>query len=350
MQERLGSTFLLVTPGKNELWVADAEIAQIVLQRRKDFVQLDISKRMSYSCVWTSQLMALTGILGLFGPNIITVNATIESEIKGLLFQADGDDWQRQRRIIAPVLNEGISGHVWRESSGQAQEMLERFTEAKHGGPELKSEGHCRGETDATLEGLRTIAINVLLSAGYGVSRPWKLGTEDTSPGHNLTYIEAISIVVHNYLVAALIPARLLCLPVMPAFLRKLGAAVLEFPVRTMEMVEKERKSTGPLENNMMSVLVKASDEEKKAARKDAKSGVHLSEDEITGNLYQFTIAGFDTTANTMAYAMTNLAIYPEWQDWIIEEIDQVSNLNEDLDYERTFPALKRCLALMVSS
>ena len=88
----------------------------------------------------------------------------------------------------------------------------------------------------------------------------------------------------------------------------------------------------------------------KNATRNDAKSRLHISEDEITGNLYQSTIAGFDTTANTMANAITILAIYPEYQVWIIEEIDHVSKLNGDLDYERTFPAMKRCIALMVSS
>ena len=227
--------------------------------------------------------------------------------------------------------------------------MLEWFTKAKEGVPELKGETDCPGEIDATIKGLRSIAINVLLSAGYGVSQSWRHSTEEGSPGCNLTYIEAISIVVYNYLVAAVIPARFLCLPVMPTSLRKLGAAVYEFPARTKEMVEKERNSTSSLQNNMLSVIVKASDNEKNAVRKDVKSKLHLSEDEITGNLYQFTIAGFDTTANAMAYAVTILAIYPGWQDWIIEEIDQVSNLNGDLDYERTFPALKRCLALMVS-
>lgn len=228
--------------------------------------------------------------------------------------------------------------------------MLESFTAVKPGGPDLTSDGRRLGETDATIEGLRSIAINVLMSAGYGVSQSWKHGTGEAPPSHTLTFIETLSVVIHNYLVAALIPARLLCLPVMPTSLRKLGGAVTDFPARTKEMVENERMSTSSLRNNMMSALVKATDDEKNAARKDAKSRLHLSEDEITGNLYLFTIAGFDTTANTMAYAITILAIHTEWQDWIIEEIDQVSNVNGNLDYERTFPALKRCLALMVSS
>lgn len=227
--------------------------------------------------------------------------------------------------------------------------MLDWFTGAEQGGSDSTSDGRCRGETEATIEGLRIIAINVLMSAGYGVSQSWKHGSGEPPQGHKLTYIETVSVVVHNYLVAALVPARFLCLPVMPTSFRKLGAAVFDFPARTKEMVDKERKSTGSLRNNMMSALVKASNDEKNPARKDVKLRLHISEDEMIGNLYQFTIAGFDTTANTMAYAVTILAIHIEWQDWIIEEIDQVANLHGDLDYGRTFPALKRCLALMVS-
>lgn len=227
--------------------------------------------------------------------------------------------------------------------------MLDWFTGAEQGGSDTTNDRRCRGETDATIEGLRFIAINVLMSAGYGVSQPWKHGSGQTQQGHKLTYIETVSVVVHNYLVASLVPARLLRLPVMPTSLRKLGAAVFEFPARTKEMVDKERKSTGSFRNNMMSALVKASDDENDPARKHAKLRLHISEDEMIGNLYQFTIAGFDTTANTMAYAVTILAIHLEWQDWIIEEIDQVASLHADLDYGRTFPALKRCLALMVS-
>jgi len=74
-----------------------------------------------------------------------------------------------------------------------------------------------------------------------------------------------------------------------------------------------------------------------------------LSDDEIVGNLYQFTLAGFDTTANTLAYAVTTLAIVPKWQDWIIEEIDEVQKSIGDAQsgYTEVFPRLQRCLALM---
>ncbi len=49
--------FLLVTPGKNELWVEDAELGSMILSRRKDFIQFDIASL----------------VMGIFGPNVITV-------------------------------------------------------------------------------------------------------------------------------------------------------------------------------------------------------------------------------------------------------------------------------------
>ena len=61
-----------------------------------------------------------------------------------------------------------------------------------------------------------------------------------------------------------------------------------------------------------------------------------------------FTAAGFDTTANTMAYAMVILAVYPHLQDWICEEIDEVlDGKGDDLSYSDVFPRLVRTLALM---
>ncbi len=57
---------------------------------------------------------------------------------------------------------------------------------------------------------------------------------------------------------------------------------------------------------------------------------------------------GFDTTANTMAYAIALLASFPEWQEWMQEELDQEIQPDADLNYESTYPVLKRCLATMV--
>ena len=236
------------------------------------------------------------------------------------------------------MLNEKISELVWRESSRQARDMLKHHLKANEGRPA------------DTIYGLRQIAINVLALAGYGNTQCWEEQEEQAPPGHQITYMDALHAVRVGFIIAALVPARILSLPIMPKTARTLGIAVQEFPVYTKEMLAKERAvsaSSTQRRHNLMSALVRASDAEKGSNNKSSQS---LSEAEIQGNLFQFTLAGFDTTANTMAYAVTNLVAYPEWQDWIIEEIDHVLQPQVDPDdYEAIFPKLGRCLALMVS-
>jgi len=50
-----------------------------------------------------------------------------------------------------------------------------------------------------------------------------------------------------------------------------------------------------------------------------------------------------------MAYAIALIATFPDWQDWIREELDDEVHSQGSLEYGMTYPALKRCLALMVN-
>ena len=120
-----------------------------------------------------------------------------------------------------------------------------------------------------------------------------------------------------------------------------------------------------------MRTLVRLSDEAKAKATNQSSTSLrekrlevdsasfgrlYLTEDEIAGNLFIFTAAGFDTTSNTLGYAITLLAVYPEWQNWIQAEIDAVlrspqGGQSKDAslpDYSTAFPKLVRCLAVMV--
>jgi cytochrome P450 len=230
-------------------------------------------------------------------------------------------------------------GLVWAESSSQAEEMLDYFMTA------------FGGETNETIEGLRSIAMNVLGSAGYGTPQGWKQDAKVSESGYKLSYVDAVSAVINNIIAVAVIPAGIFSLPILPDSVRRIGVGLQEFPLRTKEMLEAERKSASAdasPRNNMMSTLVRLSDSAKDDEKIDSKSQ-NLSEEEILGNLFQFTAAGFDTTANSMAYAVTILAIERKWQDWIIEEIDRVGLGEQSNDYAKIFPKLLRCLAFMVS-
>ncbi|XP_078612799.1 cytochrome P450 3A8-like [Branchiostoma floridae x Branchiostoma japonicum] len=61
---------------------------------------------------------------------------------------------------------------------------------------------------------------------------------------------------------------------------------------------------------------------------------MRLSMKEIIGNSLAFWLAGYDTTANTIALTAYNLAFNQEAQDKVKEEIDRVVQARGQLDYE----------------
>ncbi|KAJ5115057.1 hypothetical protein NUU61_000816 [Penicillium alfredii] len=65
---------------------------------------------------------------------------------------------------------------------------------------------------------------------------------------------------------------------------------------------------SGP-RDNFLSMPIHFSDQQKKT---DSLDLLFLTEDEISGNLFVLTVAGFETAAHTMGFAMTLLAAYPE--------------------------------------
>lgn len=256
------------------------------------------------------------------------------------------------RLKIAPNINEKISKLVFGESVSQARQMLSSYMD------------EVKGVTDETLQGMKTIAINVLGTVGFGISQPWKQGeAQKPDKGFRHTYMEATRTVVENIIEAAVIPAKLLTTPLFAPSWQAIGHAKNEFPIHTKKMLERERtlqSTASETRSNLMSILVKIADgaaagldteKSSQDANKSEKGVLRLSEEEVLGNLFIFTSAGFDTTANTMAYALALLATYPEWQDWLYEEISTVL-LDKDpdnLEYNEIYPKLPRCLALMVS-
>lgn len=246
---------------------------------------------------------------------------------------------QRQRRIIAPNLNERISMTVWNESCEQAESMLAYLL---------------KGPTNKTLSGLRCLAINVLGRAGYGQHQAWTPQLEDTADewvDARGAYFKTISLVADMLLIASLFPAWILKLPIWPPAVRSLGAHVEKMPSYTKQMLNEEREFAAEgssSKDNLLNMLVRFSDQAKEGDAGTSGPSLSLTEDEISGNLFLFSAAGFDTTAHTMGFAVTLLAAYPEWQDWMREELLNIYKEAPHWKYEEVFPRCPRTLAVMV--
>ncbi len=208
--------------------------------------------------------------------------------------------------------------------------------------------------TRETTADTATLALHVLTCAGFGASYSFDEGVRKVAPGHEMTYRDSLSLCLRNIITFAIIPKRYLSLSYMPKKLQRLGQAVKEFQQYMDEMLARERSSASSttVEHsrtpNLMSALVRASDEasQSKDLGQDSKRG--LTDEEIFGNIFAYNLAGHETTANTVAAALVLLAAQPEYQDWVREEIQEARAATEG-DYEAMFPRLQRCLAVMVS-
>ena len=278
--------------------------------------------------------------MGVFGNNIIT---------------SDGDHWARQRKAVATVINERVSKAVFNDTVTQTKGLLEELS-ARQGSSSA-------AETNQLFNMAKKVAINVLSAAGMGTQVPWEDSTDEIpKPGFKQTYIQSVKKVINSVGGPIIIPIWLLrsypsFLPGYD-FLSNLGVAKTEFPIHTKDLLEKERirsKTEGSAtKSNVLSQLIQASDhpmEGNEKALKDS-SGVALSDEELVGNLFIFTAAGFDTTANTISYALILLARYPQWQDWLLEEIDAIVPASPDaeLDYVAIFPKATRLMAFLLET
>lgn len=305
-------TFMLVTCGRTELNTRDAELVNQILGRPRDFQQLDL----------TDLFMAK------FGHNVLTSN---------------GDRWARQKKVVASVINERISKAVFNESIRQTHGLID----------EVHNVAAEEAGTNKLFDMIKKITIHVLSGAGMGVSVQWSSQEmAKPRPGFKMTYIEAVKVVIEGITGPIILPQWLLSN--YPSFLpghhlmNSVSHAIREFPVHTQEMLAQERQrsksSKEETRSNIMSQLLQASD-----SGADGK-GSMLSDEEMMGNLFVFTAAGFDTTANTLSYALVLLARHPRWQDWLIEEVDAIvpaDMTDEQLEYTAIFPKATRVLSFM---
>ena len=301
-----GDVFVIVNPGKNVVTVADASAVDEITSRRKDF----------------QKAAEMYKALEIFGPNVDTV---------------EGETWQRHRRLTTPPFNERNSNFVWRESLTQAKGMLHSWlTNSKDGVP--------MSDQDTMV-----LALHVLTAAGFGKSYEFAGGLQNPAKGHSMTYKDALRIILANILITIITSSINLPSWLLPRRAVEVAEAKDNFKRYMVEMVEEERTAIAEKaeeSDNLMSVLIRASE----SSQGGEKGRNGLTDDEIYGNLFIYNLAGHETTANTLAYAVALLATNTKCQDWIGEELDAVFGPETTTDawqYEKAFPQLQRCLALM---
>ena len=220
---------------------------------------------------------------------------------------------------------------VWKESVRRAAEL----SEIANGGLSLRE----------VRSVFNVVAMEVLVAVGFGQ----KIATlTKTGSGHRDSFMGSLGFLLDNIIVSMVFAKLNAPSWMMPKILRRLQAAIAEVRLYMQEMVLREiqqTRKTSTTKKTLLSAMVQANEAEKEIVSKDGGRASYLTEAELYGNLFVFNVAGYETTASTMTFALSYLALHPDVQDWIREEID--TKHSATADYSIVYPTLVRWLTCM---
>lgn len=154
--EEVGSdSFSLATPDGNMLWTCDPSVVkQLLTQHDKSQLPVEIIK-----------------FYDLWGPTVGSV---------------EGEEWKTHRKVITSAFTPATNTAVWRESIRQTRTLVEYWIENGSVIPVVKKWSS-------------RLALHVISSVFFHKSLKWGDNTADvmpSTPGHRITYEEALFTVV----------------------------------------------------------------------------------------------------------------------------------------------------------
>lgn len=199
----------------------------------------------------------------------------------------------------------------------------------------------------------RTLSLNVLAAVVLRKSYKFRTSTE-RDPEDTLSYRESLKLVLDNVILMMLLPPKLWTIPFLPKSWARVGNATIDLRQYMVDTLNEELRLLDAGKHGteaFMSLFLRASEfEQKKKAQSKINQASGFTVSEILGNIFFINFAGHDTVANNLAYSILLLAAYPDFQDWVGEELQEVlkDSTCDSWRYEQIFPRLKRCLAVQV--
>jgi len=263
-------------------------------------------------------------VLSFFGQNVVIV---------------EGQEHRRHRKVVAPAFSESNNDFVWQSSVNTCRAWFKDVDSKLI----LNKDGKSRSvvDDDVVLSTMRA-ALIIISAAAFGVEIPWQDAHLKPPAGHKLIFRQAIQDVLSYTIPRVLAPKWLYNVSFLPEKLKtsldNTETAYTELETYLSEFVAERRAGKGgdQQRKDLMSLLL--------AQSSDTGTG-SLSVREVKGNIYIFLLAGHETTAHTLAFALNLLALYPEEQDKLYQEAKEVFVDGTEPTYS-DFTKLVRSLAI----
>jgi len=331
---------MLVSPGGIQIYLANAEAIRQVTAKREAFPK----PLESYK------------VLDIFGRNVITT---------------EGGEWKQHRKVLSPSFNEKNNALVFAEACRQAQGMLRKW-KTTSGDSTIR---------EVPIDVMR-LTLHIISKIGFGVGLLWpgekiieKESTQDAvfssvelPEGHSMSYETSMDTLLANLVWVILTPKWL---KRKHHFLTKIATTNLvgHLPFRGArkayesflnwgqymkelfaQKVKEAQRGDHSEGMDIMGSLVRSSYGEQQRAGKSSsdhaeKEGLKdplLSDSDILGNAFVMIVAGHETTASTLHFALMELATNPGSQRLLQKEIESIFGKDppETWDYDVNINAL----------
>ncbi|KAH7100852.1 cytochrome P450 [Auriculariales sp. MPI-PUGE-AT-0066] len=269
--------------GKRYYLVADAAAAKKVFNDRHGFIKdVEVYK-----------------IISFFGDNIVGT---------------EGDEWARHRAISRKSFSERNNSLVWTETVSTLNDWFRVWDEAI----ERSADGTIT--IDVTTE-LRDMSLFIIASAGFGLhfSRD-SMGVR--TAGFKMPFVQSLFVAVETMIVKVLAPRWMYVLPIKK--LQDSNIAYTELKQYIVAMISEARQGMKPGQvahvdsepADLFRRLIAANEEEQ-------NEKARLADDELISNIFAFFLAGHETSAHTLTFALALLALHPEEQEKVYLEAKQ---------------------------
>ncbi|KAJ6570505.1 cytochrome P450 [Mycena vulgaris] len=234
------------------------------------------------------------------------------------LVSTEGADWKRHRRVANPAFDEASNAFVWQETVRVVNEWFAEL-DTKYG-------------SDSSIimnavDDLVQVTLLVIASAGFGRRASWQEDSSTDPPlGHKVTFRTAVSTAVSHLFTRALTPQWMYTLsarvhiPFIGPLVAETKASFDALRLHMLDLISLSRAwVVGGKLSNMDAGLLR----NLVAANMTQPDDIHskkLTDDELLSNIFNFLLAGHETSSHVLSFAIALLALYPDVQQKIYEE------------------------------
>ncbi|NXN11892.1 CP3A9 protein, partial [Indicator maculatus] len=300
------------------------------LEYRHGFLEFDKKCFEKYGKVW-GIYDGRQPVLAVMDPQIIksvlvkdcytTFTNRRHTELGGVLNNAvslaEDDQWKRLRTVLSPTF-----------TSGKLKEM---FPIMKHYGEALVKNVQKQVEKDSVLpvkDIFGTYAMDVVTSTSFGVNIDSMNNPKDPFV-REMKKLVKFDFFDPLFIMAGMFP---FLVPLMAKMnLSIFPASAVDFFMRSIAKIKKEREQE-PHKGRVdfLQLLI----ESQKGSSDASHSHKALTDTEVLAQAFIFIFAGYEPTSNILGYLAYELALHPDVQQKVLEEIDRVLPNKAPLTYE----------------